>query len=189
MNRDIKLDNIYLDAPNRRKAGAYPDYPRPVLGDMGLGILTSEDAPLNPLTYNGKEGTPRFMPPERFPMHNRNSWQPDPIGKLNSATNVWQIGAAIIALMNRVGNPESLNYVKGEDQPKLKEHTNRYSKELRTLVQNCTSYWPDQRIALEKLRDRIEELTGQEAIEDFSLGMRWPQDGVDAVDEQVLRYS
>lgn len=89
VHRDIKPENVYLTSPNNQGEGPYPDYPRPILGDFGLGILTSHNDPLNPLTYNGREGTPGYMPPEMFPMHDSDTWQVDPVGELNSATNVW----------------------------------------------------------------------------------------------------
>lgn len=106
-------------------------------------------------------------------MVNRQTWQPDPVGKLSSKTNVWGIGAIVISLMNKMVVLQGTSFMDGESQPEIKAHAEKkYSKPLLELVGECTRYWPDDRPGLRTLRRRVRKAMEYGQSGDLGRAMR-----------------
>jgi serine/threonine protein kinase len=86
VHRDIKLDNIYLDAPSD---DIYQSYPQAILADLGLAIQTNKSDRRNPLDYLGIDGTETWQAPEMLPMLDRKTFRISPVGTLGAHTNIW----------------------------------------------------------------------------------------------------
>ncbi|KAK3708746.1 hypothetical protein LTR37_011267 [Vermiconidia calcicola] len=172
VHRDIKLDNIWLDAPDI--ALRFPSYPKARLGDFGLAIRTSDTDLNNPLAYNDDVGTPNWKAPEQLPFVDKDTMQPSPIGRLGGRTNIWGIGAAIIRLMRRDAAPSGPSFgTKIPDMPKLgKGVCAFYSDELCSLVRQCVQFKPNDRPTLRDLKRQIAYLTDPGSVNDLAQGMR-----------------
>ena len=130
-----------------------------------MAIQTFDRDLRNPIDFVGEEGTDTWQAPEQLPMMHRTTYEPNPAGWLLGAhTNVWAVGGIVIALMNRASSLRGTkvsDFVKGESQPVISEDVrDRYSDQLRNLVERCTQYWPDDRIGLKELLEEIREYTG-----------------------------
>ena len=47
VHRDMKLDNFWLDGYNEEEKDDFPAYPKAMLGDFGIAIMTSDNDPNN----------------------------------------------------------------------------------------------------------------------------------------------
>ena len=90
---DIKLDNIYLDAPSE---DTYPSYPQAILADLGLAIQTNKTDRRNPLDYLGTDGTETWQSPEMLPMIDRKTFKISPVGRLGGHTNVRVLSVTLL---------------------------------------------------------------------------------------------
>ncbi|KAK4542809.1 hypothetical protein LTR36_006185 [Oleoguttula mirabilis] len=188
VHRDLKPENIYLDSPNAGDRAIFASYPHTRIGDFGLSIITNEADILNPIAYNGDEGTPWWRTPEQCFMIDPATGRPDDVGKLLSPCNVWGLGTLIIALMNRCSACDGTEYQTDKIEPIIDAIAEQvYSDELQRLAKRCVKYWPDERFPLRELRQEIHEHTGipsGEGSEDLASGMRF---GQHAEDDEALR--
>ncbi|EME83453.1 uncharacterized protein MYCFIDRAFT_196727 [Pseudocercospora fijiensis CIRAD86] len=160
VHRDFKTENVFLDSPSDK---AFVMYPKPVLGDFGLCILThAENDRENPLSYSDAQGTEGWQAPEQLPMMSTTTFEPRRVGKLLSWTNVWAAGAIVARLMDRVKDPSTPKYTKGKDSQFewLKKATrDHYSQELQNLMKRCVAYEPGERITARELKKEILKYT------------------------------
>ena len=171
---DIKPANVFLDEPD---PDCFPLYPKAVLGDFGLAVITNRTDPMNPSGYNGGEGTLCFRAPEMLSFVDQETLQPMPQGQLGSHTNVWGIGATMARLMNLQTSSMITGplYMDGYERYEwLSEGTRQfYSEPLCNLVERCTYYNITARIALRQLRGDIDQYTlGLRGHHDCSGGAR-----------------
>ncbi|KXT16371.1 hypothetical protein AC579_5579, partial [Pseudocercospora musae] len=172
VHRDFKTENVFLDSPSDKE---FVMYPRPVLGDFGLCILTdAENDRQNPLAYSDAQGTEGWQAPEQLPFMSTTTFEPRRVGKLLSWTNVWAVGAVVARLMDRVVDPKTPKYSKGKDSKFewLKKSTReKYSQELQNLMKRCVEYEPGERITVRELKREILKYTSG-GVEDHAKGYR-----------------
>lgn len=128
---------------------SFPNYPRPVLGDYGSARLTYDGDTSN--CFDWVDATTRgYGAPE---MDTVFKWGGFPAGvdsRLTFATNVWQIGQTIRAMMRLERNPEQTKY---SDYPDDKARwvvpmnglARAYSRDLINVVAACLDPVPDNR--------------------------------------------
>ena len=175
VHRDLKMENVFLDHAHIKRE--FPSYPTARVGDFGLAIITNVGDLMNPDCYNHGGGTRYCRAPEHHNYLLKKDLRPNPqmtAERLGSWTNVWGIGAIMIRLMNRDGDPSSPSFrdAMEEDSLDMSPDAARYSKELKRLVRNCVEYTPQERISLRELRKDILNATGEGPGEDLAQGMR-----------------
>lgn len=173
VHRDLKYDNVFLDIPN---SDVYPSYPRAVVGDFGLSVMTADDTndAMNPYGYNGGDGTSGWRPREQVMGFNADTLKPEQVDKLGEATNVWGIGAIILHAMNQdFSIPDTQEDDQGRRllEPSLTANARRnYSEELSELITNCVADRTIDRPKLKALKQSIIDNTS--GANDLSRGMR-----------------
>lgn len=106
-----------------------------------------------------------------------NNFRPIEIDKLGSATNIWGIGASIMALCNRTQAPEMDYRYPQSSVPTFNANARVvYSDELRKLVQRCVEYLPEHRIRVTELLEATSRHTAGPVAgpedDDLANGMR-----------------
>ncbi|KAK5170929.1 uncharacterized protein LTR77_004073 [Saxophila tyrrhenica] len=200
VHRNIKPNNIFLDSPE--ESPRFPEYPKAVLGDFGIAVMTDKMDPNNlkcnryplrhclksTICYNDNAGTPGWKAPEMIrQIHKTSLSRLDlprinrPEMKLGGACNVWGVSA----IMTRLMNQDTANWKKEHalhdhyasaeaSRPvQLDEKTEGfYSRQLRELVNSCTAYLPHDRPTLVELRREIQKCTQPGSVHDRANGMR-----------------
>ncbi|OQO11913.1 hypothetical protein B0A48_03640 [Cryoendolithus antarcticus] len=170
VQRDIKPGNILVDAPI--PGGDWPDVSTLRLTEFGGSIFTDANDPHNPMSYNFGPGTTGWQPPELTSEAHRLGLTAKGRGKLGPHTNVFQIGAALIAAANYNLAKTGDDFQPRVDQALLDDHN--YSQALAKLLHRCVRRDPEKRIKLRELRQRIREHTGEgpEGMRDRGRGAR-----------------
>lgn len=159
IHRDIKPGNVFLcDPPAANNAAAdWKLYPRPVLGDFGLAVDTSDTDPNNSRAYQ-ISGTPGFKAAEQLMWVRPNSRTLFERERLSSATNVWAIGMVIFCLVYRERRPNQPPFIPGQPQTQT-PHSNKarppYSWSLTDLMDDCLKMEPSERPSMNMILARI----------------------------------
>lgn len=170
VHRDIKPHNIFLAEPSKE---LYQGYPRSKLGDFGISIFTLKNDPWNPHFYQA--GTPGYMAPELMEY-----WPPQK-GEVTGKTDVYEVGAALLTIMNR-GVPDGQDHlcmeVKQEDWSDsiiFKDSFRTYSKRLQRLVERCLQYDAADRLSFEEILEVTRACTGADpgVAKDLASGLRY----------------
>lgn len=169
IHRDLKLPNIFFGArtPSSTTLGAsdFPSYPRALLGDFGIAIMSDPDEDAHsPFAYSHLgEGTPRWLAPEQVLFRSRKTLLPSETHnwKLSEKTKVWGIGAIMIRLMSRGNEGNGPQYKHGEEEvPMFKNGADVvFSVELRQMALSCCAFNPDDRPSLQDLRGMVDDMT------------------------------
>lgn len=162
IHRDLRPENVFFDEPGNLR---YPRYARPVLGDFGSAMQTSDQDRFNPawylengdtLTVIGKAG---YQAPETRYDQGHLGDDTDDITKIMAHTNVWGIGMTMISFMDL----HVEGCVADDDRAAENRHPvvysqeakEFYSKELQDMVARCTRLKPAERPDPSELRDEI----------------------------------
>ncbi|KAK4626098.1 hypothetical protein CLAFUW4_04085 [Fulvia fulva] len=94
VHRDLKPQNIFLDAP----------HPTPQIGDFEWSFLTSPSDLRNPDAWAG-ELTPGFCPPEGVLYVDYTDMKPIDRAQMLEKYNVWQVGAILRCMILREQAP------------------------------------------------------------------------------------
>lgn len=153
----IKLQNVFLDAPNDKK---YAGYPSPILADWGFG----QTCPAG--TYvRGLGGTTCCESPENGGKYYLKNGTYINGAALNPKSDVWSVGMLIIGLMDRCKEGyDGLDFRKQPQPPRNPDITHlrgEYSDALLNLAVECTNYHPEDRPSFPNLLHRIRQHTGQ----------------------------
>jgi serine/threonine protein kinase len=95
--RDLKSANVFLDLP---QVNHYPLHPKPIMGDYGIAIKTSENDPLNPLFYRNF-GPKGYTPPEQLDTVDRRNLTTLDNFRLDEATNVRVLSITLLRDVTR----------------------------------------------------------------------------------------
>lgn len=182
-NRDIKPDNVFLGAV----AGPlYPDYPTPVLGDWGLSFKTPLNDVNNPFLYKTGAGTPGFRAPEQMRWINQETLEPMlDTWKVDTKTDVFAVGMVLRCLVlgrqdhsqpwflgnGNMSTELSMAVPPATMPPAIAVRVNRYSMELRILIDHCLSFDPAIRPHFDQMLTRIRTHTDEGGL-NLGEGMR-----------------
>lgn len=159
VHKDIKLENIWFDTCGP----VWPSFPRPVLGDFGMCVLTQENDMMNPSHYADDMGTRGYMAPEQVHFISRKTQEKQLLSRLQGWTNVYGVGRLIQCLMKKTTGADGPKWDKGyEDLGEIFTAAEKlaYSQELRSLAIKCTRYTPRKRITARRLKGKILRRTG-----------------------------
>ena len=159
----MKPDNIFMGAPDPQR---YPLYPKPLLGDFGIAIMSPEIDPNNPDWYNAGDGTPGLLAPEQKRFFDADDLTPIDDFALSSWTNVYGVGLILWILITYDGGPPDYNGPKqrewlgtGLQHDPLDFSANTpaltYSQSLREMIMSCLEYDVLQRPTFQDLQRRI----------------------------------
>lgn len=174
---DIKPANVFIgDYPPQLPNTAtqhFAMYPTFKLADFGHSILLEQ---ANPGRYTGR-GTEGFFSPEQLEQYHGAQRPP-----LNTKTNVWGVGATVMAMMNVSDRPSEKKFRAAMfDQrhpalvPQFKKAAKaHYSKELREMVTDCLQFLQSDRPSFDRLLRQVRSCTGLTAgAVDFAQSARF----------------
>ncbi|KAK6432595.1 hypothetical protein LTR95_011234 [Oleoguttula sp. CCFEE 5521] len=188
VNRDIKPSNILLGDPVGQ---GWRTIASCRMADWGGAVYTHAADPHNPLSYNYHAGTFGFRPLKLVGGIDRLTGCPTDNGLIGDHTNVWQIGATLIAVASMSVEPNGDIFDPVFTGRAAAPGQTLYSRQLKSLLYRCTMMEPEGRIDLHTLQQAIWQHTdGAEGgelpdladgarNEDDNFGMRyepvWPR--------------
>lgn len=172
IHRDIKPTNVFLGSPHPE---IWPTYPVPKLADFGLSICFEDGHRSAVIDQSGTEG---YRAPEQEGHHR---------AEASSATNVWAIGLTTMCLMNLDPDLWLTDFRSGDrDEPQLCDTIAEYSPALQDLVSQCVKCFPEDRIELRVLWERILDHTTMATLHPDSIPMRFTRqpEPMDCADDE-----